>query len=259
MKALKKTLFLLAFSAVAVKANAHNAVTYISEEAIVLVGLGFLILLLGLISGVIGIFKVHRFLRIFAIVAACIGSLIALFLISQSFNSFGNAFMPALLYSIILWALIAFRKADSRKLIKSKPLFLGLTEGIAIIAGGWFITIISQGFFIDHRTFFHIVLYLFMFLIILTGHRMFYQKRFETDLSLEPKLGIAATVYGALIGITIFFLFEILRYIGSGYSMITLETSLRVFALMVLPHILFGFSLSLFFSKTYSVLRKNQA
>jgi hypothetical protein len=259
MKALKSFLFLLVFSTVGLKADAHNAVTYISEEAIVLIGIGLSTLLLGLIFGITGLFKVHRFLRVFTIVSACIGSIIALFLISQSFNSFGNAFIPPLLYSIILWVLIAFRKANSRALIKAKPLFLGLIEGIAIIVGGWFITIISQGFFMDHRTLFYIVLYLFMFLIILTGHRLFYQKRFEANLSLEPKLGKLATMYSALSSIGIFFLFEILRYMGSGYSMISIENSLLIFAMAVLPQILFGFSLSSFYSKTYSVFRKNQA
>ncbi len=257
MKAIKHLILFLVFTAISLNASAHNAVTYISEGAIIIGMVGFSVLLLGLIFGIIGLFKNNKFFKVITIIAACIGSLVALFLLSQSYNSFGNAFVPFLIYSVVMWSLISFRKADSYSFV-TKPLFLGLTEGIAILVGGWFVTVISQGFFIDHQTWLFVVLYLSMFLIMLAGHRMFYQKRFTSNLTLEVKPGILASVYSGLIGISTFFIIETLRYMGSGFGLMSLGHSLRIFVMGVLPQLVFGISLSLFFSKTFTQLRENQ-
>lgn len=226
---------------------AHNAVTYISEEAIIIIGFGGLLILLGLIFGIIGLFRKNKAFRVMNILAAILVSVITL--ISFSSRSFSNNISPLFLgLSLILWGLILFRKSDESN-HKTKPIVAGVLEGISIIAIGWIITVCGQRIIpaiFTHRLLLYFIQLIVIGIILFIGHNWFYNQHEKSKIALTVKPGIHASLYAVASVNILFFTPIIIQYMVNGYGYMGTPQVLRIFALSSIPIFILGWVFSVY-------------
>ena len=212
---LTKYLFSVIVLCITIKASAHNAVSYISEEAIAVSFLVGIVLVISLVCTVLGLFKTHAFIRVFSIIGAVLSTLFLGFV--TSVRGF-DYFIPSLLVSTVLfWLTIYFRKKKVASTSKPSALKVGFLESLSFLAASmiiiWNVHIITKDQEVRSTIIFSLY-FLVASLIIYFGHKHHYKRLLKSNKIPQLLDGLKVTGFSILI----FSLFMIVHTLLHGLA-----------------------------------------
>ncbi|MFK7755823.1 MAG: hypothetical protein AB8B53_02700 [Flavobacteriales bacterium] len=220
---------------------AHNAVTSISEEDIAIGFIGIIILAISLVCAILGLFKTHKFIRVFAIIGAVSSSLISVFV--TMFRGFEYFIPMALVFTILLWLAVYSRKSKEVMVTTPSALKMGVMESMVFLVSSMFITrnlhnLMPQ---LEMRsTILYILLALVALIIIYFGHRHYFKKLSQNVILPTFSDGMKVSAYSIIVFSVIEIIHSMLMGLAQDYGSILVLQILKVLAIGSLPVLVIG-------------------
>ncbi len=238
---IKLCFVLLASLIISMPASAHNAVSYISEEAIIVGFVLSIIALISLICAILGLFKTNRFIKVSAIIGAVMSTMILAFVSSARGFKF---FIPfTLIITFLMWLAVYFRKVESTKSKAPSAIKIGLLESMAFSTISW-ILIINIHQLVPSQNMRSTVLFsgyaIIVSVIFYFGHRNYFKRLLKKDIIPTLSDGMKITVCAILSFWALMLVYSVLLSLIENYGILHFQSLSKVLAIGSIPALIIG-------------------